>query len=90
MRQTPFRVQREYLELQSEMAIGGEPDAVDDVREYRFEFVHQWRELSVHTPEGTVTRFVLPGALASYQQAPHRITGLVKGEAFVNLMKELF
>lgn len=80
----------EYLELKSEIAIGGEPDAVDDVRGHRFEFVHAWRELAEHTPEGTVTRFVLPGALASHLQAPHRIAGVVKGDAFVNLMKDLF
>lgn len=80
----------EYLHLKSEIAVGGQPDAVDDVRGHRFEFVHGWRELSAHTPEGTVTRFVLPGQLASHQQAPHRIAGLVKGDAFVNLMKDLF
>lgn len=80
----------EFLEVKSEVAIGGEPDAVDDVRGHHFEFVHGWRELSAHTPEGTVTRFVLPGQLASHQQAPHRIAGVVKGEAFVNLMKDLF
>jgi hypothetical protein len=79
-----------YLELKSEIAVSGEPDAVDDVRGHRFEFVHGWRELSAHTPEGTVTRFVLPGALATHQQAPHRIAGVVKGEAFVNLMKDQF
>jgi hypothetical protein len=78
----------EYLEVQSEIAIGG--DAVDDVRGHRFEFVHGWRELSAHTPEGTVSRFVLPGALASHQQAPHRIAGVVKGDAFVDLMKDIF
>ncbi|SDC02572.1 hypothetical protein SAMN05216337_100155 [Bradyrhizobium brasilense] len=76
-----------YLEVQSEVVIGG---PADDVRGHRFEFVHGWRELSVHTPEGTVTRFVLPGALASHQQAPHRIAGVVRGEAFANLMKDLF
>lgn len=80
----------EYLEVQSEIAIGGASDAVEDVRGHRFEFVHGWRELSTHTPDNTVTRFVLPGALATHQQAPHRIAGLVKGEAFVNLMKDLF
>jgi hypothetical protein len=80
----------EYLEVKSEIAIGGASDAVEDVRGHRFEFVHGWRELSVHTPEGIVIRFVLPGTLASHQQAPHRIAGLVKGEAFVNLMKDLF
>lgn len=80
----------EYLELKSEIAVGGTADAVDDVRGHRFQFVHGWRELSAHMPEGTVTRFVLPGALASHQQAPHRIAGVVKGEAFVNLMKDLF
>ncbi|MEH2546899.1 hypothetical protein V1283_003544 [Bradyrhizobium sp. AZCC 2262] len=80
----------EYLELKSEIVISGEPDAVEDVRGHRFEFVHGWRELSAHTPEGTVTRFVLPGKLASHQQAPHRIAGVVKGEAFVELMKEIF
>ncbi|WP_234683976.1 hypothetical protein [Bradyrhizobium monzae] len=80
----------EYLEVKSEVAVGGSADAVDDVRGYRFEFVHGWRELSAHTPEGTVTRFVLPGALATHQQAPHRVAGVVKGEAFVNLIKDLF
>jgi hypothetical protein len=65
----------EFLELKSEIAVSGQPDAVDDVRGHRFEFVHGWRELSAHTPEGAVTRFVLPGALASHQQAPHRIAG---------------
>lgn len=80
----------EFLEVQSEIVVGGDDQAVDDVRKCRFEFVHGWRELSVHTLERTVTRFVLPGALVSHQQAPHRIAGLVKGEAFVNLMKELF
>lgn len=80
----------EYLETQSEIAVGGRPEAVEDVRGHRFEFVHGWRELSAHTPEGTVSRFVLPGALASCQQAPHRIAGLVKGGAFVELFKELF
>ncbi|UPK40109.1 hypothetical protein IVB18_24500 [Bradyrhizobium sp. 186] len=74
----------------SEIAIGGASDAVDDVRGHGFQFVHGWRELSAHTPEGTVKRFVLPGQLASHQQAPHRIAGVVKGEAFVNLMKDLF
>ncbi|WP_143279353.1 hypothetical protein [Bradyrhizobium ottawaense] len=80
----------EYLDLKSEIAVGGTPEAVDDVRGHRFEFEHHWREFSAHTPEGAVTRFVLPGALASHQQAPHRIAGVVKGEAFVNLMKDLF
>ncbi|WP_354109952.1 hypothetical protein [Bradyrhizobium sp. S3.12.5] len=80
----------EYLELKSEISIGGDPDAIDDVRGHRFEFVHGWRELSAHTPEGAVTRFVLPGQLASHQQAPHRVAGVVKGEAFVSLMKDLF
>jgi hypothetical protein len=80
----------EFLEVKSEIAIGGQPDAVDDVRGHRFEFVHGWRELSARTPEGTVTRFVLPGQLASHQQAPHRIAGVVKGDAFVNLIKEIF
>jgi hypothetical protein len=79
-----------YLEVQSEMAVGGQPDAVADVCGLRLEFVHGWRELSAHSPEGTVTRFVLPGELASHQQAPHRIAGVVRGEAFVNLMKDLF
>jgi hypothetical protein len=50
----------EYLELKSWIALGGTPDAVDDVRGHRFEFVHGWRELSAHMPEGAVTRFVLP------------------------------
>lgn len=80
----------EYLEVQSEVAIGGSHQAVDDIRGHRFEVEHYWREFSAHTPEGTVTRFVLPGQLASHQQAPHRIAGLVKGDAFVNLMKDLF
>jgi hypothetical protein len=65
-------------------------ESFEDVRNHRFEFVHGWRELSAHSPEGTVTRFVLPGELASHQQAPHRIAGVVRGEAFVNLMKDLF
>ena len=80
----------QYLETQSEIAASGQPDAVADVRNHRFEFVHGWREVSAHTPEGTVTRFVLPSALASHQQAPHRIAGVVRGEAFVNLFKDLF
>ncbi len=80
----------EYLETQSEIAISGKPDAVADVRDHRFEFVHGWREMSAHTPENSVTRFVLPGALASHQQAPHRVAGVVRGEAFVNLIRELF
>ncbi|UPU00210.1 hypothetical protein J4G48_0020220 [Bradyrhizobium barranii subsp. apii] len=80
----------EYLDLKSEIAIGGSPEAVEDVRTHRFEFEHFWRELAAHTPEGTVARFVLPGTLASHQQAPHRIAGLVKGDAFVNLMRDLF
>jgi hypothetical protein len=80
----------EYLVTKAWVAISGDTDAADDIRGHRFEFVHGWRELSAHTPEGTVTRFVLPGALASHQQAPHRIAGVVKGEAFVNLMKDQF
>ncbi|KYK44782.1 hypothetical protein A1D31_35760 [Bradyrhizobium liaoningense] len=80
----------EYLETQSEIAIGGSADAVNDLRAHRFEYVHGWRELSVHTPERSVTRFVLPGQLASHLQAPHRVAGVVKGEAFANLMKDLF
>jgi hypothetical protein len=80
----------EYLETQSEIAIAGRPDAVEDVRGHRFEFVHGWRELSAHTPEGTVTRFVLPGALATHRQAPHRVAGVVKGEAFASLINQLF
>lgn len=80
----------EYLETQSEIAIGDKPDAVDDVRGHRFEFTHHWREMSAHTPEDSVTRFVLPGALASHQQAPHRVAGVVRGEAFVNLFKDIF
>ncbi|SCB33947.1 hypothetical protein GA0061098_1006183 [Bradyrhizobium shewense] len=89
----PARIPRsalEFLEVKAEVAIGGSPEAIQDVRAHRYEFVHGWREFSAHTPEGTVTRFVLPGALASHQQAPHRVAGVVKGEAFVNLMKELF
>lgn len=80
----------DYLEVKSEVAIGGSPEAIQDVRTHRYEFVHGWRELAAHTPEGTVTRFVLPGQLASHQQAPYRIAGVVKGEAFVSLMKDLF
>ena len=80
----------EYMEVQSEVAISGDTDAVEDVRGHRFEFEHFWREFSAHRPEGTVTRFVLPGALATHQQAPHRVAGVVKGEAFANLMKEIF
>lgn len=80
----------EYLETASEVAVGGTPEAIDDMRAHRFEFVHGWREVSAHTPEDTITRFVLPGALASHQQAPHRVAGVVKGEAFVNLFKDLF
>ena len=80
----------EYLEIQAEIAIGGDSDAVEDVRSHRFEFEHFWRELSAHAPEGTVTRFVLPGQLATHQQAPHRIAGLVKGDSFVSLIKAIF
>lgn len=80
----------EYLETQSEISVSGQPDVVADLRNHRFEFVHGWREMSAHTPEDTVTRFVLPGALASHQQAPHRVAGVVRGEAFVNLFKDLF
>lgn len=80
----------EFLEIQSEIVVGGDARAVDDVRGLRFEFVHGWRELSAHSSGGTVKRFVLPGQLASHQQAPHRIAGLVKGEAFVTLVKDLF
>ena len=80
----------EFLEVKSEIALGGTRDAVDDVRGHRFEFVHGWREFSAHTPEGTVTRFVLPGALATHQQAPHRVAGVVKGDAFVSLINQLF
>ena len=80
----------EFLEIESEIVVGGDAQAVDDVRGLRFEFVHGWRELSAHSSGGTVKRFVLPGQLASHQQAPHRIAGLVKGDAFVNLMRDLF
>ncbi|NYG46149.1 hypothetical protein GGD67_003620 [Bradyrhizobium sp. IAR9] len=80
----------EFLDLKSEIAVGRAPEAVDDIRGHRFEFVHGWRELSAHRPEDSVTRFVLPGALASHQQAPYSIAGLVKGEVFANLMKDLF
>lgn len=80
----------EYLETASEIAVGGTPDAVGDLRAHRFEFVHGWRELSVHKNDGAVSRFVLPGALATHQQAPHRVAGVVRGEAFVNLFRELF
>lgn len=79
----------EYLEVLSEVAVGGSADAVTDLRGHRFEFVHGWRELSAHAL-GSVTRFVLPGQLASHQQAPHRIAGVVRGESFANLMKDLF
>jgi len=84
------RSAREYLAARAWVVISGEPDAVADIRSHRFEFEHFWREFSAHTPEGTVTRFVLPGALASHQQAPYRIAGVVNGEAFVNLIKDLF
>lgn len=80
----------EYLTTKLWVVGSGDSEAVDDIRRHRFEFVHAWRELAAHTPEGTVTRFVLPGQLASHQQAPHRVAGVVKGEAFVNLMKDLF
>lgn len=45
----------EYLEVQSEVAVGGTPDAVADLRGHRYEFVHGWRELSVQMPEGTIS-----------------------------------
>jgi hypothetical protein len=80
----------EFLEIKSEVAVGGDALAIDDVRGHRFEFVHHWREMSIHTAEDTVTRFVLPGMLASHQQAPHRVAGVVRGEAFVSLMRDLF
>ncbi|MFK4507145.1 hypothetical protein LPJ38_26500 [Bradyrhizobium daqingense] len=80
----------EYLETQSEVAVGGSAAAVDDLRGHRFEFAHGWREMSAHTPEGTVNRFVLPGQLATHQQAPRRVAGLVRGESFANLMRDLF
>jgi hypothetical protein len=72
------------------MVTSGDAESIEDVRGHRFEFVHGWREMSAHTPEDTVTRFVMPGALASHQQAPHRIAGLVKGSAFVELIKDIF
>lgn len=80
----------DFLEVRALIAIGNHPDDVDDLRGHRFEFVHGWRELSIHTPEGTVARFVLPGNLATHPQGPHRVAGVIRGEAFVNLMKELF
>jgi hypothetical protein len=80
----------EYLTTKAWVVASGDADAVDDVRGHRFEFVHGYREFSGHTPEGTVTRFVLPGALATHQQAPHRVAGVVKGEAFVSLINQLF
>jgi hypothetical protein len=80
----------DYLTIEALMVTSGDAESIEDVRNRRFEFVHQWRELSAYTPEGTVTRFVLPGELATHQQAPHRIAGLVKGSAFVELIKDIF
>lgn len=80
----------EYLTVEAGMAASRDAESIEDVRNHRFEFVHGWRELSAHSPEGTVTRFVRPGELASHQQAPHRIAGLVQGGAFVELIKDIF
>lgn len=80
----------EYLTTKAWVVASGDADAVDDIRGHRFEFVLGWRELSAHTPENTVTRFVLPGTLASHQQAPHRIAGVVQAAAFVDLINQLF
>jgi hypothetical protein len=80
----------EYLTVEAGMVASRDAESIEDVRNHRFEFVHGWRELSAQTPEGTVTRFVLPGQLASHQQAPHRIAGLVQGGAFVELIKDIF
>jgi hypothetical protein len=80
----------EYLLTKAWVVGSGESDGVEDVRGHRFEFVHGWRELSAHTPEGTVTRFVLPGSLATHPQGPHRVAGVIRGENFVDLFKDVF
>jgi hypothetical protein len=80
----------DYLEIQAEVALRGGDEACSRVREMKFEFVHEFREMAVMTPGGAVNRFRLIGEDATRPAGHVRTAGVVKGEAFVNLMKDLF
>ncbi|MCZ8546276.1 hypothetical protein OOJ09_18970 [Mesorhizobium qingshengii] len=76
-----------YLDSLSELAAEGSLD----VRRVKLEFVSNWNELAVHQPDGTISRFVDPGANpAHWQQSGHRKSVIVSGMAFADAVTVLF
>ncbi|MER9596686.1 hypothetical protein [Mesorhizobium sp. M0244] len=76
-----------YLDALADLAADGS----DDVRRAKLEFVSNWKELAVHQPDGTISRFVEPGAIASnWQHAGHRRSTAINGAAFADAVSDLF
>lgn len=76
-----------YIDALADMAAEGSLD----VRRVKIEVVSTWSEMAVHQPDGSVSRFVEPGALASnWQHAGHRRSTVINGAAFADAINELF
>ncbi|MER8783365.1 hypothetical protein NKH60_19320 [Mesorhizobium sp. M1006] len=76
-----------YLDALADMAAEGSLD----VRRVKIEVVSNWKELAVHQPDGTISRFVEPGAIASnWQHAGHRRSTAINGAAFADAVSNLF
>lgn len=83
------RTAHEALLVEAEMALGG-LDAQRAVAAARFEFVHNWPEIAIHTG-ARVARFVEPGANPELWQARgQRTATTVCGGAFVDMLRALF
>ncbi|MCZ8547638.1 hypothetical protein OOJ09_25920 [Mesorhizobium qingshengii] len=76
-----------YLDSLADLAADGSKD----VRRVKLEFVGNWNEVAIHQPDGTINRFVEPGALASnWQHTGHRRSTAVNGAAFADAINDLF
>ncbi|MBM2715474.1 hypothetical protein JQK88_30570 [Mesorhizobium caraganae] len=76
-----------YLDALADLAAEGS----SDVRRVRIEVVSSWPEIDVHQPDGAISRFVEPGALASnWQSTGHRRSTVINGAAFADAVRDLF
>lgn len=81
------RTAGDALDVWADIALHGDADLL---RRDRIEVVSSWPEIAIYR-DGTVTRFVAPGALASHWQASgHRRSTTINGAAFVDALREPF
>ncbi|MGO4637231.1 hypothetical protein AB4Z43_02205 [Mesorhizobium sp. 2RAF45] len=76
-----------YLDSLADLAAEGS----QDVRRIKLEVVSTWPEIAVHHDDGTVRRFVQPGANPSHwQHSGHRRSTTISGAAFADCILVLF